>query len=288
MLVEPPVRPYRLPDRELMAVADKEDKYGTAVFARVVDLEKLSEILVFKQVLQLQEAIDEYQPISDVRQAQILQKIRLAWNYHSNAIEGNELTYGETGSLILNGLTAKGKPLKDHLEVEGHHRAIDFMLGMIKGQRGLTQNDIRQLHQLLLKESYQQPSYGRDGEVVFRLIRVGEYKRQPNHVRKVDGSTHAYAEPGEVPVRMGDLLVWYEKVKDDARYHPLLVAAVFHHEFVAIHPFDDGNGRMGRILMNFILMRAGYPPAVIPIKLRKKYYRALSEADIGNFEPLVE
>jgi Fic family protein/predicted XRE-type DNA-binding protein len=288
VLVEPPARSYRLPELQRIEVADIEDGYGTPQFARSLDFAGLQALPIMEEVQLLKQKVDECRPISEMKQAQILQKFRLAWNYNSNAIEGNELTYGETVSLILNGLTAKGKPLKDHLDVEGHHRAVEFMLDMIKGNRGLTQSDIRQLHKLLLKESYQQPSYGRDGEVVYRLIRVGEYKRQPNHVRKADGSTHAYAEPGEVPARIGDLLNWYDVVKNETAYHPLVIAAIFHHEFVAIHPFDDGNGRMGRILMNFILMQAGYPPAVIPIKLRKKYYRVLSEADIGNFESLVE
>lgn len=288
VLVEPPVRSCFYKEPELMAVADDGENFGVPPFVRGIDFAALQTLPIMRQVEKVKQQVDKLRPVSEIRQAQILQKFRLAWNYHSNAIEGNELTYGETVSLILNGLTAKGKPLKDHLDVEGHHRAVGFMLDIIHGKRGLTQSDIRQLHSLLLKESYQQPSYGRDGEVMYRLIRVGEYKRQPNHVRKFDGSTHAYADPGEVPARIGNLLDWYEGIKDDKQYHPLIVAAIFHHEFVAIHPFDDGNGRMGRILMNFILMQAGYPPAVIPVKLRKKYYRVLSEADIGNFDSLVE
>jgi transcriptional regulator with XRE-family HTH domain/fido (protein-threonine AMPylation protein) len=286
---DPPAKPYQvLPDGAGMVVEDEKANYGIPLFLRGIEMEALRTLPGLKELSGIKAKIEELRPLSKDRSHQMLQKFRYAWNYHSNAIEGNQLTYGETLTLIMHGLTAKGKPLKDHLDVEGHERAVSMMLDMVKGERPLSQYDIRQLHQVLLKENYQQSSLGPDNEYVFRTIRVGEYKRQPNHVRTADGRTFYYAEPATVPVRMNALVGWYNSVKDSGELHPLIIAAIFHHEFVAIHPFDDGNGRMGRILMNFTLMREGYPPIVIPLKKRKEYYQSLGMADFKDVLPLAE
>lgn len=279
---------YRLPPLENDLAGEEKLSYGKPTFLKKLGLEESTGQELFSELSMVKDKIDAYRPLPAHRAHQMLQKFRLAWNYNSNAIEGNQLTYGETLMLVMHGLTAKGKPLKDHLDVEGHERAVDLMLDMIKGQRDLSQHDVRQLHQLLLKEDYQQSSLGPDNEYLFRTIRVGEYKRQPNHVLTATGQVFYYAEPATVPARMNDLLKWYNGVKDAKDWHPLLVATIFHHEFVAIHPFDDGNGRMGRILMNFILMRRGYPPIVVPAKKRKVYYAGLGDADTGNLEPLLD
>lgn len=281
----PPPRPYSLPEIKDMHLLEDESTYGLPPFLRGKALP--DDIEAFAEVDELKASIDALRPFPDHLAHQLMQKFRYAWNYHSNALEGNRLTYGETITLILHGLTAKGKPLKDHLDVKGHENAVQMMLDMIKGERNLSQHDLRQLHQLLLKETYQRSFIGPDNQRVFRTIRVGEYKRQPNHVLTIGGIIHHYANPGEVPSRIASLLDWYNKIKDEQRYHPLLVAAIFHHEFVAIHPFDDGNGRMGRILMNFTLMRHGFPPIVVEQQQRSEYYDALSRADSGDYSPLV-
>ncbi|MEM1359915.1 MAG: Fic family protein, partial [Bacteroidota bacterium] len=269
-------------------VAEDPASYGNPAFLQGIDLKGLNELSILADLDKLKENIDQFRPFSEQVAYQLMQKFRYAWNYHSNAIEGNQLTYGETLTLIMHGLTAKGKPLKDHLDVQGHEKAVDLMLEMVKGVRKVSQYDVRQLHQLLLKETYQQGARTQSGEMVFRTINVGEYKRQPNHVRTADGSIHYYADPRDVPHRVAALLDWYDAVKDSGEIHPLVVATIFHHELVAIHPFDDGNGRMGRILMNFTLMRKGYPPIVISQKKRLGYYDALSKADFGDFLPLVK
>ena len=281
-------RHYAMPEATGMLVQENEQAYGQPGFLRGIDLHELQTYDLLQELTGTKKSIDVLRPLSEQRAAQLLQKFRYAWNFNSNAIEGNQLTYGETITLIRQGLTAKGKPLKDHLDVQGHEAAVDMMLELIQGKRPLTQNDIRQLHQLLLKDNYQSASLGPDGQYVFRTINVGTYKKQPNHVRTADGSVHYYADPIEVPARVADLLTWYDSVKNSDQLHPLVVAAIFHHEFVAIHPFDDGNGRMGRILMNYTLMRRGYPPIVVPLKKRKEYYNVLNRADLGDHLPLLE
>lgn len=286
VLADIPRAAYSLPERKGMTVEDRSKEYGTPDFLQNAKLNDETE--AFKAIDKVKKQIDGLRPFPTHVQHMIMQKFRYAWNYHSNAIEGNKLTYGETISLIMNGLTAKGKPLKDHLDVKGHEDALDMMLDMIKGERDVSQNDVRQLHRLLLKESYQQSFLGPDNQRMFRTIHVGEYKRQPNHVLTADKRVHYYAPPGEVPIRMSALLKWYNEVKDSTDYHPIVVAAIFHHEFVAIHPFDDGNGRMGRILMNFTLMRHGFPPIVIEQQTRMDYYDALSKADSKDFTVLID
>lgn len=214
------------------------------------------------------------------------QKIRLEWNYHSNAIEGNRLTYGETVALIMHGITAKGKPLKDHLDVKGHNEGIDYMLDLIKNSRSLSHNDIRELHKIILKEPYYTDATTPSGERIKRQITIGSYKTMPNHVRTSTGEMHYYVEPQLVQDEMTSLLDWYNN--ESKHLHPIVVAAIFHHRFVAIHPFDDGNGRLGRILMNFILIKHKYPPVVISYDNRDSYYGYLSQADVGDFKGIVD
>ena len=107
-----------------------------------------------KIALDLKESLDKLRPIDVEQENRIMQKFRLDWNYHSNHLEGNSLNYGETKALLLFGITAQGKPLKDHFEITGHNEAINWVTDMVKGERPLTENFIRELHKLLLKEPF--------------------------------------------------------------------------------------------------------------------------------------
>src|SRR5690606_36744507 len=115
-----------------------------------------------------------------------------------------------------------------------------------------------------------------------RLIQPGQYKTAPNHVETSTGEIHYYATPEETPARMGDLMTWYRREWEGNQTHPLILAATFHYRFVTIHPFDDGNGRMSRILMNLLFMQAGFPPVVIPTQIKDDYLLALEKADADN------
>jgi len=115
-----------------------------------------------------------------------------------------------------------------------------------------------------------------------KTVALGQYKTQPNHVRTPTGETHFYATPEETPAKMQDLMTWYRDETAKRAAHPVEIAARFHHRFTEIHPFDDGNGRMSRLLMNLMLMQEGYPPAVIRIGERDQYLAALRRADSGE------
>jgi Fic family protein len=228
----------------------------------------------------LKKEIVNLRPISNDLEQKIIQKFRLDWNYHSNNLEGNSLTYGETKSFLLHGLTAQGKPLKDHLDIKGHNEAILWLDDILKNNTPLTEKFIRELHQLILVEPYDAPALTIDGQPTTKRIHIGEYKRQPNHVKTATGEMFYFASPEETPAKMNDLLDWYNTVEDTT--HPIILAAAFHYKFITIHPFDDGNGRICRILMNLILMKNGYTPVVIKTNKKDEYYRALRLADGGE------
>lgn len=217
-----------------------------------------------------------------------MQKLRLDWNYHSNHLEGNSLTFGETKALILFGITAAGKPLKDHFEMTGHDEAVKWVEDVVKEGRPLTENFIRELHKLILKEPYEMPTVTPEGIPAKRIIHVGEYKTSPNHVLTPTGEIFRFATPEETPAMMHDLLEWYRAKESDPETHPLLLAAEFHYKFIRIHPFDDGNGRTARILMNFVLMKHGYPPVVVKTEDKANYIAALQQSDAGIIAPFIE
>jgi Fic family protein len=238
--------------------------------------------------LELKHTLDGLRPIDKDKEAVIMQKFRLDWNYHSNNLEGNSLTFGETKALILFGITAQGKPLKDHFEITGHNEAINWVTEIVKGDYPLTENFIRELHTLLLKSPYEVDAITPDGQPTKRRIAVGQYKTVPNHVKTRTGEIFRFATPEETPALMHDLLVWYRKKTEEADVNPIILAAEFHYRFIRIHPFDDGNGRTARILMNFILMRFGYPPVVIKTDDKINYFAALQQADAGLVKPFFD
>ena len=236
----------------------------------------------------LKQELDTLRPLSPEDERRIMQKLRLDWNYHSNHLEGNSLTYGETKALLLFGITAGGKPLRDSLEMTGHNEALKWIEEVIREERPLTENFIRQLHELILKEDYQVNAETSDGKPTKKWVRVGKYKTEPNHVETITGEMFYFATPEETPAKMHDLMEWYRQKAVQGDIQPILLAAEFHYQFIRIHPFDDGNGRTARILMNFILMQFGYPPAIIKTEDKQNYFAVLRQADAGVLEPFVE
>ncbi len=243
---------------------------------------------VLEKAENLKAELDALRPLDAEAEARIMQKFRLDWNYHSNNLEGNSLTYGETKALILFGITAQGKPLKDHFEITGHNEAINWILEIVKGKTVLTESFIRQLHKLLLKETSYKEAKTSEGKATRRKLEVGKYKTQPNHVITVTGETFYFATPEETPAKMHDLIEWFRKEKEKPDANPIILAALFHYRFIRIHPFDDGNGRVARILMNFILMQFGYPPVIIKTEDKENYFAVLRLADADELEPFIE
>jgi Fic family protein len=244
-------------------------------------------MIIIEKAIKLKKELDSFRPINREDEQRVMQKFRLDWNYHSNNLEGNTLTYGETKALILFGLTAQGKPFKDHFEVKGHDEAIKWVIEVVEQKRPLTENFIRQIHELLLKESYEVDAITPDGKPSKKTISIGKYKKTPNHVKTQTGEIFRFASPEETPALMYDLLQWYREKIEKTTINPILLAAEFHYKFITIHPFDDGNGRTARILMNFVLMQYGYPPVIIKTEDKENYFATLRQADAGTFEPFL-
>lgn len=227
---------------------------------------------------QLRDELNALRPPAPEVVNRVAQKLRIQADYHSNAIEGNQLTLGETRSLILHGLTAHGKPLRDHLDIQGHDEAVRAIEDAVAKTRDLNQVFIRNLHGVLLKEPYEVDAITPDGKPVKRVIAIGQYKTLPNNVETSTGETYYFSPPEQVPQEMTDLIDWYRE-QESAGDHPIIIAAAFHYRFVRIHPFDDGNGRMARLLMNMILMKHGYTVAVVPREKREQYLEELERID---------
>ena len=206
------------------------------------------------------------------------QKLWVEANYHSNAIEGNSLTLDETRSLILHGLTAHGKPPRDHLDIEGHDRAVKAVEAAVREEQVLTEVFIRNLREVLLKEPCEVDAATPDGKPTKRLSPVGAYKTVPNNVRTSTSETYCYTPPEQTKPTMDDLIDRYTSQEAKGE-HPVIVDAAFHYRFVRMHPFNDGNGRMARLLMNLILIKHGYTVAIVPREDRNRYIRELERLD---------
>ena len=240
-----------------------------------------------KKIDDLQAEIDAFRPFSQELLALWQERLRIDWTYNSNAIEGNTLTYGETAFFLREGLTSEGRPLEDYVEAKNHAEAIDYLHEVVRSGHKLTEGFIKGLHGLLLRDIEHTIAKGADGKLIHKPLHIGKYKTRPNHVLTLSGTIHKYTEPIKVPDEMQGLLTWLKS--NTKKLHVVERAALFHYRFVSIHPFDDGNGRMARLLMNLLLMQAGYPPCVVRNSKRREYLQSLEHADItGSKEEFLQ
>ena len=220
-------------------------------------------------VEELRIILDSKRPL-DVNTVKSLEKdFMIRYNQSSNAIEGNQLTLIETRVLLENGLTAKGKPFKDHLDIINHQEAIYYLLDIVKDKEPLSERQIKVFNALLLKNT----EYERD---------AGQYRSVPVTIH---GAEHIPPQPYLLQNAMEQLILDNEQNKIAGKPDIERIAEL-HARFVHIHPFIDGNGRTGRLMMNFELIKSGYPVAIIEPTDRVRYYEALSRADKGNFSDI--
>lgn len=215
--------------------------------------------------------LQKIRPLPGIAVEKLRKQFAIEMTYNSNAIEGNQLTLKETFLVINEGITIKGKSLKDHLEAKDHYEAIDYLYELIQHDKRQTISEltIRDLQKLVVKETDANAAgCYRTGNVI------------------ITGSKHIPIDASEVPAKMRGLIVWHNREKE--HLHPIELAAIFHHKLVNIHPFFDGNGRTARLLMNLILMQQGYPLVMILKNDRKQYYQALEKADQDDYEQFVK
>ena len=221
------------------------------------------------------------QPITSDIQNRIDQKFMLEFNYNSNHIEGNTLTYGQTELLLMFGKVDGDAKMHDLEEMKAHNVGLKMMQEEAQAtDRPLTEYFIRELHRTLLREDYTVQKELPDGSITTYTVHAGQYKTRPNSVKTVTGEIFEYASPEETPALMSDLVGWYNSTVESGELSALELASLFHYRYIRIHPFEDGNGRIARLLVNFILLRAGYPMIIVRSDDKDKYLSALNRSDI--------
>ena len=221
------------------------------------------------------------QPLSDRDRERLSRKFTVDFNFNSNHIEGNTLTYGQTELLLLFGKVVGEAEMKDFEEM----KASNVGLKMIQEQARLkemplTQNFVRQLHKTLLREDYTVYRELPGGQQTSYVIHAGCYKTRPNSVITRYGDRFEYASPEETPALMADLVDWYNEEEKKGKLSPVELATLFHYRYIRIHPFEDGNGRIARLLVNYILARHNYPMIVVRSRGKNEYLEALHQTDI--------
>ncbi len=212
-----------------------------------------------EQIDELNKQIKALRPISKDLVRQIKEYFRIGLTYSSNAIEGNTLTETETKVVLEDGLTIAGKPLKDHYEASGHSEAFDFIYDLAQ-KKTISEKDILRIHRLFY--------YRIDEE------NAGQYRKVPV---VISGTEYVPPASAKVPVLIKKFVATVPPMKK--KLHPVVVAAKAHEELVNIHPFVDGNGRIGRVINNYLLIREGFVPINIKFIDRSKYYAAFKEFD---------
>ena len=216
---------------------------------------------------QLKKFLDSHRPLSEITVRSLFNDFALRYNYESNRIEGNNLTLVETRVFLEQGVTVKGKPFKDFLDVNNHRLAINYMMDLIDKKEPLSEGYIKKFNAILLKSTKDDQYAG-----VYRHIPI-----------TIAGSPHTPPQPYLIAPKMEELINSYHT--DIA--HPIEKIAKFHAKFEAIHPFIEGNGRTGRLIMNTELMKHGYPMAIIKSDDKDTYYEALIAADNGDYSLII-
>lgn len=221
------------------------------------------------------------QPLSDRDREMLSRRFSIDFNYNSNHIEGNMLTYGQTEILLLFGKVVGEAEVKDVQEMAASNVGLKMMTeeSQLKSHP-LTQNFIRVLHKTLLREDYTVYRNLPCGQTTSYVIHAGQYKTRPNSVITRYGDRFEYASPEETPALMTDLVDWYNEAEQSGRFSPIELAAIFHYRYIRIHPFEDGNGRIARLMVNYILSRHGYPMIVVRSRNKNAYLEALHKTDL--------
>lgn len=221
----------------------------------------------------------DLQPLSEDDEKRLRRKFMLDFNFNSNHIEGNTLTYGQTEVLLLLGQVIGTAKMKDLEEMKAHNICLTMVEQAAVTEEPLTETFIRQIHQVLLREDYKVYRQLPGGESTSYTVHAGLYKTRPNSVITPTGERFEYASPEETPALMADLVQWYNNAVEEGSLTPIQLAALFHYRYIRIHPFEDGNGRIARLMVNFILRHHKWPMMVIRSKNKKAYLNALGLAD---------
>lgn len=213
------------------------------------------------QLTKKKQQLDSYRPLPQELVKNLEDWYRVELTYTSNAIEGNTLSRQETAMVVEKGITVEGKTVKEHLEAINHALAFDFIKSLVSKTHVVTEREILDIHRLILTKIDDH--------------NAGKYRTVPV---RIAGSTVILPNAAKVPDLMQRFGQWLQKREGP----PVTHAAYAHFKLVSIHPFVDGNGRTARLLMNLLLMREGYPPAIIGKEDRRRYIDAIEKAQLGG------
>jgi len=246
---------YELFIDQVIGLSRKKDFSLTALITNYISMNYQIKL---EQIDKLKAWLDEFRPFDQTIIAELKKLYDVRFTYNSNAIEGNTLTQSETELVLTKGITIGGKTLDEHLEVVGHKEAIDYIESLAQKDTVINEWEIKQVHNLILRKIH---------------------PNEAGYYRQLDvmaaGTNYIYLPHYLLSQLMTDFVIW---LNSDAALtlHPVKYATMAHYRFVSIHPFRDGNGRTARLLMNLLLIRAGYPIVVINNQIRNDYIDALS------------
>ncbi len=218
---------------------------------------------LLKRLTEKKRKLDGFRPLPSTLVNNLEGWFKVELTYTSNAIEGNTLTRKETALVVEEGITVRGKTLKEHLEAINHAEALDFIKELVgKRREEITKREVLNIHALILKK-IDDDNAGR-----FRNVTV-----------RIRGADVVLPNPLKIPELMDDFFKWLHSKNND---HPAKIAADAHIKFVSIHPFSDGNGRTARLLMNLLLTQKGYPPALVRKEDRDFYINSIEKAQLNE------
>lgn len=223
---------------------------------------------LYERIRKKRKELDGLRPFPKSVLERLRKQFAIELAYNSNAIEGNTLTLRETRLVIEEGITIKGKPLREHFEAINHQKAFEFLESLVK-KTALTEQVMKDIHKLIMR-GIDDEYAGRYRDVNVRIL--GAVKSPPRFEK--------------IPVKMREYVKYVKRNPD--KLNPIELSAIIHYRLVEIHPFTDGNGRCARLLMNLFLMRKGYPVTMVLKVDRKKYYDRLRKADKGDLKPFVD
>ena len=221
----------------------------------------------FDRLFEKKQDLQSSRPLPNIALHKIRESLSIEWTYNSNSIEGNSMTLRETQMVLQEGITIKGKSLREHFETHNHDKAIDYLYKIVTDDYVLRSIDILNIHGLVLR-SIEDDFAGR--------IRNGGVR--------ISGANFTPPNANKVSDLLDELIEFINT--NPLGLNAIELATIFHHKLVWIHPFFDGNGRTVRLAMNLLLIRSGFPPAIILKNDRKKYYEALNQANNGNYQKL--
>lgn len=221
----------------------------------------------FERLYEKQAVLNQSRPLPAIALQKIKETLSVEWTYNSNSIEGNTLSLRETQMVLQEGITVKGKSLREHFEAKNHDKAIDYLYEIVNQDYILRSIDILSLHGLVLRTI--------EDDFAGRIRNAGV---------RITGANFVPPNANKVSDLLDELIVFINE--NPLGLNDIELATIFHHKLVWIHPFFDGNGRTVRLAMNLLLMRKGFPPAIILKNDRKKYYDALNQANKGNYQKL--